>query len=183
VPSFVIEEWNARHPRWLELVDYISAQNLAHGVLDEDGDVPSRCLLVAIQDHKLVGFLMFLVQPIGPEMDCPVLQDRRGQPLTEAKIRAFFVTAAYRDQGIGTALQREVLRCAADLGCYQVRSRSAYSRQANYAIKLKLGFAAHPAIRHTQSGDEVGVYWIKHVGATNRRSRAIPTPRAPRRTT
>ena len=96
-------------------------------------------------------------------MDCPILTDRNGNELTEAKIRAFHVDALHRNRGIGTALQRLVLAMARDLGCFQVRSRSATSRDANYAIKIKLGYACHPAIRTLRSGDETGVYWVKRV--------------------
>ncbi len=74
--------------------------------------------LAAVQNGESAGFLMVVVQPIGPEMDCPVLCDRAGNPLTEAKICAFHVREAARSQGIGTALQREVLRLAEELGCY-----------------------------------------------------------------
>lgn len=165
--QFTISEWTQTHARWPELVKYIKEQELQRGVIDEYGLVPTSHFLVATQEDQLVGFLMFLVQPIGPEMGCPILTDRHGEALTEAKIRAFYVTEAYREQGIGTALQKEVLRRAATLGCYQVRSRSAFSRQANYAVKLKLGFVAHPAIRHLKSGDEYGVYWIKRVTDEN----------------
>lgn len=161
--QFSISEWTQTHPRWPELVTYIKAQKLERAVIDEYGLVPTAHFLVATQEEQLVGFLMFLVQPIGPEMGCPILTDHNGVALTEAKIRAFYVTEAYRRQGIGTALQKEVLRRAGALDCYQVRSRSEFSRQANYAIKLKLGFVAHPAIRHLKSGDEYGVYWIKRV--------------------
>lgn len=161
--SFDIEEWEETHPHWQELIRYIESEQLAYGVLDEQGRVPGAHLLVAVQAYQLMGFLMFLVQPIGPEMDCPILCDREGRALTEAKIRAFHVREEWRGQGIGTALQREVLHMAAAQGCYQVRSRSDFSRQANYAIKLKLGFVAHPAIRSLKGGEEPGIYWIKRI--------------------
>ena len=111
----------------------------------------------------VMGILVFVVQPIGPEMDCPVLCDPTGTPLTELKIRAFHVREEHRGQGIGTALQREALREAGRFGCYQVRSRSDFSRAANYAIKLKLGFAAHPGLRRLRDQDEPGIYWVKAV--------------------
>jgi GNAT superfamily N-acetyltransferase len=97
-------------------------------------------------------------------MDCPTLCDPEGNPLLELKIRVFDVLEEHRGQGIGTALQREALRQAVEHGCYQVRSRSAFSCQANYAIKQKLGFAAHPGLRHLSGGDESGIYWVKAVG-------------------
>jgi GNAT superfamily N-acetyltransferase len=162
---FTIEEWGPTSPRWPEFVAYVTAEALAFGAIDERGLVPEAHFLAALWGgDKLVGILMFLVQPIGPEMDVPVLRNGAGEPLLEAKIRVFHVLDAYRNKGVGTALQRHVLRRAAALGCYQVRSRSEFSRSANYAVKLKLGFVAHPAIREVRGVASPGVYWIKHVG-------------------
>lgn len=84
--------------------------------------------------------------------------------LLEAKIRAFHVLPKHRNRGVGTALQRQVLALAPALGCYQVRSRSELSRGANYAIKRKLGFGMHPAVRTFADGrTSPGVYWVKAI--------------------
>ena len=145
--DFTIEQIDEGHPRWTELAAFIEAHGLQrNGVYAEKS---SRCLLAASVGDRIAGFLMFLVQPIGPEAGCPVLHDRNGNALTEAKIRSFLVVERYRGRGIGTALQREALVRAADMGAYQVRSRSDVSRKANYAIKLKLGYAASPEITAT----------------------------------
>ncbi|MBA3531720.1 MAG: GNAT family N-acetyltransferase [Ardenticatenales bacterium] len=162
--SWTIEAWSEIHPRWGEMVRYIEGEELDRAVLAAGRLVDEGRLLAAVHGGEIVGFLMFLVQPIGPEMDCPVLCDSEGTALTEAKIRAFHVREAQRGQGIGTALQRAVLRLAGELGCYQVRSLSSYTRHANYAIKLKLGFVAHPTIRQLKDRQEPSVYWIKRVG-------------------
>ncbi len=161
--SFVIEEWTPEHPNWCDLENYAYQHDQVHGVIDEHGLTPASHYLVALVDGDVAALLMFVVQPIGPEMDCPILTDRDGVELTEAKIRAFHVDTPYRNRGIGTALQRSALTMARDLGCFQVRSRSATARDANYAIKIKLGYACHPAIRTLPSGDETGVYWVKRV--------------------
>jgi hypothetical protein len=55
-----IEEWEETHRRWQELVRYIEAEHLAHGVLDAQSRVPEAHLLAAVQANELVGFRMFL---------------------------------------------------------------------------------------------------------------------------
>lgn len=120
--------------------------------------------LAAVVGEIYVGVLIFVVQPLGPEMDVPVICNTEGRPLKEAKVRAFYVDPAYRNQGIGTGLQKALLSQAQHLGCYQVRSRSELDKAANYAIKLKLGFAIHPAVRTFKDGrTSAGVYWVKAV--------------------
>ena len=152
--DFTIEQIDEGHPRWTELTAFIEANELSrNGVYAEKS---ARCLLAATLGDKIVGFLMFRVQPIGPEAGCPVLRDRNGIALTEAKIRSFLVVEGYRGKGIGTALQREALVRAADMGVYQVRSRSDVSRKANYAIKLKLGYAVSPEITDVKDDSKQG---------------------------
>ena len=80
-----------------------------------------------------------------------------GEGLCEAKIHAFAVRAECRNQGIGTELQKQVIRRARELGCYQVASYSSYGRDANYHVKLSLGFAVQPEVH----GDhEQGSYFL-----------------------
>ena len=152
-----IEQIDEPHQKWNELNQFIEANGLVrNGVYAEGADKADRCLLAASVKREIIGFLMFLVQPIGPEVGCPMLFGRDGKPLTEAKIRSFFVVERYRGNGIGTALQREAITHARDMGVYQVRSRSDVSRKANYAIKLKLGFAATPEAEETQDESKPG---------------------------
>ena len=113
-------------------------------------------LLVALQANEVVGFIRFAVQPIGPEAECPALY-LNGVQLTEAKIHAFAVREDARGQGIGTELQRQTIRRAKDLGCYQVASYSSYGRDVNHHIKLSLGFAAQPEVH---GNNHQGVYFI-----------------------
>ena len=149
--DFVIDQIDEPHARWQELRNFIDVNGLVrNGVFAEGADKSDRCLLAASSDGSIVGFLMFLVQTIGPEAGCPELLDRHGTPLVEAKIRSFLVLEEFRGEGIGTALQREAIVKAADMGAYQIRSRSDIDRVANYAIKLKLGYAASPETFETK---------------------------------
>ena len=87
--------------------------------------------------------MRFGVQPIGPEARCPPLA-LGGVPLTEAKIHAFAVLEERRGQGIGRALQRWAIGRSRGLGCHQLASHSGYDKEANFRLKLSLGFAAQP---------------------------------------
>jgi len=110
--------------------------------------------LVAVTDSRLVGFLRFVVQQIGPDADRPSLT-LRGESMREAYVLAFGVAEDCRRRGIGTALQHELIERAASLDCLQVRSRSAGDRAANHALKLSLGFSVHP----TKDTDQ-GVFFV-----------------------
>jgi GNAT superfamily N-acetyltransferase len=75
----------------------------------------------------------------------------------EAKIHAFAVHPDYRDHGIGTALQERAIQRAIQLDCYQLASYSSYGSEANYHIKLSLGFAVQPEVH---GDNEKGAYFI-----------------------
>jgi GNAT superfamily N-acetyltransferase len=107
-----------------------------------------------------VGFLRYVVQPIGPDAECEsvVLADAK---LTEAKILDFGVLPAWRRNGVGTALQLAAIEGARAAGCWQVRSHSSGSARANHQLKLRLGFAAHPIVREEPDGtDRAGCYFV-----------------------
>jgi len=156
--NFLIEEWNETHPRWNEFVACLetTAPEQAPFVFEGYYRAYPSYLYIALQSNEVVGFIRFAVQPIGPEAKCPPLY-RNGVLLTEAKIHAFAVREDARGQGIGTALQRQTIRKAKELGCYQVASYSSYGRDANYHIKLGLGFGAQPEVH---GDNEQGVYFI-----------------------
>jgi GNAT superfamily N-acetyltransferase len=147
--SFSLEEWTPTHTRWQELVHMMEAlgqdyywQQAAHFVQFQ------HYFLVVVHDDELVGFLQFFLQSIGPDRDCPPLS-LHGKVLLEAKILAFAVRKEWRRQGIGTVLQLQAISRARQLGCYQVRSYSSNTseHEANYQLKLALGFAAQPEFR------------------------------------
>jgi GNAT superfamily N-acetyltransferase len=155
---YVIEEWDEEHPRWPEFIACLEAvaPDQAPFVLGDHYRAYHSYLLVALQPDEVVGFIRFAVQPIGPEARCPTLS-LNGVPLTEAKIHAFAVHEDARGHGIGTELQRRVIRRARSLGCYQVASYSSYGRDANHHIKLSLGFGAQPEVH---GDNHQGVYFV-----------------------
>ncbi len=156
--KFVIEEWDEVHPRWQEFLSCLktAAPEQEPFVYGEYYRTFQTYLFVALQLNEVVGFLRFAVQPIGPEVKCPPLY-KNGTQLTEAKIHAFAVIENARRQGIGTELQKLAIYRAKELECYQVTSYSSYGREANYRIKLSLGFGVQPEIH---GDNEKGVYFI-----------------------
>ena len=158
IPDFVIEEWGDNHPRLSELVDCLIAA-APEQLQFFQGSYFQKfpCYrLVALRQSQIAGLLQFAVLPIGPEVNCPTLT-LDGRTLTEAKIHAFAVHPDFRCQGIGTALQKNAIRLARQLGCYQLASYSAYGREGNFHVKLSLGFAVQPEVH---GDNEKGVYFI-----------------------
>jgi GNAT superfamily N-acetyltransferase len=156
--SFSLEEWALDHPRMVEVLECLTAaapEQLPFVQGSYFQNFPCHCL-VALQENRVVGLLQFAVLPIGPEIGFPPVC-RDGQVLVEAKIHLYAVHPGCRGQGIGTALQRYAIRRARELGCYQLASYSAYGREANYHVKLSLGFAVQPEIHGEH---EMGVYFV-----------------------
>jgi GNAT superfamily N-acetyltransferase len=156
--DFYIEEWDVNHPRYNEFLEClkISAPEQTGFIQGSFFQNYACHLLIAIKDDQAAGFLQFAVVPIGAEVNCPTLI-LDGQTLVEAKIHAFAVHPSFRNQGIGTALQKKTILKAKQLGCYQVASYSSYGRDANYHIKLSLGFAVQPEVHGSQ---EKGAYFL-----------------------
>lgn len=162
--SFHIEFWEEDHPRWHELKALSASLGDSKYVFIDDDPVPFFASIALSEDNAIIGYHVFLIQPIGPEMGTSEIKDRYGSVLTEAKIRGLHVLEPFRNQGIGTKLQTLTLEKAAKLGAFQVRSRSELDKVENYAIKIKLGFSCHPDLRRFKDGTtEEGVYWVKRV--------------------
>jgi len=169
----VFEEWEASHPRFSEFLQFlrIVTPDQLPFVVGECYAQRTSYLLVALEEGELAGAIRFAVQPIGPEARCPVLQ-LNGKPLTEAKIHVFGVRPSSRGHGIGRALQAWAIDRARELGCYQLASYSCYDKEANYHIKLSLGFAAQPEVH---GDNEQGVYFLMPLCRAGDDSRGHPT--------
>jgi GNAT superfamily N-acetyltransferase len=161
---FTVEEWTPIHPRWNDLLAAVEAQDQSEWVsFTADFHISSH-VLVVLASERIAGFLRYVVQQIGPDMGCPPVTFD-GKPLTEAKVLAFAVDSAYRRNGFGRALQEDVVRRAREAGCYQVRSHSSGSNEANHRLKLSMGFGVHPIVR---GEDDKGAYFILPLGVTGR---------------
>jgi GNAT superfamily N-acetyltransferase len=153
VPALTIEQWSESHERWPEVVALLRQEDQLEWVLLRTDAI----VLVAHNDEAVLGFLAFFVQEIGPPDDCPALG------LMEAKVLAFGVREESRRQGVGRALQLELLGRAAALGCYQARSVTSVDREANIRLKLALGFAVTPTIRRLRDGDRPAFVFVKKI--------------------
>src|SRR6185436_6771878 len=116
-----IEEWDDHHPRFPALMDFIHREGQSDWATFNADWHQSSHLLVARRAQALVGFLRFVIQPIGPDADCPPIQFKGGN-LLEAKVLAFAVDKAYQRRGIGRQLQETLIQRAQALGCHQIRS-------------------------------------------------------------
>ena len=154
--DITIEEWDAEHPRWSELLHLVTELSQMEWLAFTAEWHTSSHVLVARQEAEIVGFLRFVVQAIGPEADCPPVQ-WNGETLTEAKVIAFGVSPARRRQGVGRKLQASLQQSAQSKGCYQIRSHSSGDHPENHRLKLSLGYGVHPVIR---DGDRGGAYFI-----------------------
>jgi GNAT superfamily N-acetyltransferase len=124
---------------------------------------PDMFFLGVCQDETIIGHLSLRVQPIIIPGD-QTIPGPDGEPLRETYVQTFAVEESYRRQGFGRALQLAALDLTKDLGCYQMRSWSSLDKSANYALKLDLGFAAHPAIFEAPNGEKIGgVYFVRAI--------------------
>ncbi|NDJ34078.1 MAG: GNAT family N-acetyltransferase [Chloroflexi bacterium] len=90
-----------------------------------------------------------------------VLHDGVGRPLDEMFVQTFAVEDGHRRQVHGRRLQQAAIQQTRQQGCYQLRSWSSADAVANYALKLSLGFAVHPALYPMPGGAPLsGVYFV-----------------------
>ncbi|MCY4081066.1 MAG: GNAT family N-acetyltransferase [Caldilineaceae bacterium] len=122
------------------------------------GHFRSSHMFAALVEGRPVGFLRFVVQRLGEDEGRPPIVFR-DEVLYEAKIIAFGVLPEERNQGIGRSLQQKAMKRAEVLGCCQVRSRSDYGNDANYHLKMLLGFGIQPSL------EDDSVYFVKALPA------------------
>jgi GNAT superfamily N-acetyltransferase len=167
-----VTQFSPNQPGWQAYTTHLKNCDQARWVLDVD-DLPKSddLIFLGVQDgDAVVANLTLKAQPIvipatewagGVET---VLKGPDGEALTETYVQTFHVDEACRRRGIGEQLQRAGLAHTQQLGCYQMRSWSSLNRDANYQLKLKLGFAAHPAVHQADSGLLVsGIYFVMAV--------------------
>jgi GNAT superfamily N-acetyltransferase len=156
-PNITIQLWDQHHPRWPEFLQLAADQGQTRWLEFTADFHHASHVLVALQSEHIVGFLRYVIQPIGPDTgDCPPVV-HNGITLTEAKVIAFAVVPTACRQGIGRGLQAATIQQARAAGCYQLRSYSGGDNKANHQLKLSMGFAVHPTDR---KGDNEGAYFV-----------------------
>lgn len=132
---------------WSQLLQTVESLGQTRWVNTQADHFQSSHMLVAMMDEQPVGFLRFIIQRLGEDEDRPPIVFK-GKNLYEAKIIAFGVVPNQRNQSIGRKLQEEAQIYARELGCYQIRSRSDYGNDANYHLKINMGFAIQPSLEN-----------------------------------
>jgi GNAT superfamily N-acetyltransferase len=85
--------------------------------------------LIALRDNRAVGLLSLHIR------------ERLSQPVPEAWIPDFVVTAAEQGHGVAQQLMHRALEIARERGCYRVVLESYYHRQRAYRFYAREGFA------------------------------------------
>jgi GNAT superfamily N-acetyltransferase len=164
----MIERFSPDHKLWSRFVKHLERVAMAPWALDEAGDpVPSRVYLGAVEGGEVIAHMTLKIQPIRVPTgsgEGAILEAPDGETLCEAFVQTFAVDEDHRRRGHGRALQQAATATAKALGCYQLRSWASLDKGANYALKIGLGFAIHPALTETKDGQPVGgAFFVKTV--------------------
>ncbi len=164
----IIEQFSRDDHRWAAYRAHLDRARMARWAVTSDGQPLAQTYYLGVMvEQAVVGHLSLLRQPLclpaaGDQPGAPLRLD--GTPLDELFVQTFAVDTEHRRRGYGRALQQAALRLAHDLGVYQLRSWSSDDHPENYALKLRLGFAACPALYETDNGLKVsGIYFVKTV--------------------
>lgn len=153
----LIERWTSAHPRWSELMSLPDVEDLH---LEEKVQEWHQGIytLVALEDDEIAGVLRFWTQVVGVDEDKPPFIVE-GAPAVEAKVVTFHVFDAFRRRGIGRRLTLEAAAWARKLGCYQLRSRSAYARRENHGLMAAMGLGISPG-RNRPDGPKDTAFFV-----------------------
>lgn len=167
----MIEEIEPESNYWSELIEYLEKSEEKQWVIDENNRAFENVrFMAAVENGQIIGCITIKKQ----DMICPATEFSGGQefpisnpdgkPLHETFVQTFSVQEAYRRQGYGRQLQQAALELTRRLGCYQMRSWSSIDRPANFALKISMGFAVHPAKFELPDGRQIsGAYFVMHV--------------------
>lgn len=172
-----IERFTPDHSLWSDFCAHLALHDMARWVLKPAPDgigfcgqpLPALYFLGVVEADRVVGHISLKMQrlvfpKIARNAQTQSLTTHDDRILRELFVQTFAVNERFRSQGRGRTLQLAALDLCRRLGCYQLRSWSSADKRANYALKLKLGFAIHPAIFETPDGQRIqGVYFIKTV--------------------
>jgi len=164
--SAQIVKLSSRDSLWAELLTHLRRTDHLRHLSDDQGILPAVRFLAAVAaSDQVVGHLSFKVQPLLVPAEPPVPLLRVGVGLTESYVQTFLVEEAWRGRGIGAELQLAALAWSRELGCTQLRSWSSLDKQANYALKLRLGFSFCPGMHIVQrTGERIpGGWFVKQV--------------------
>jgi GNAT superfamily N-acetyltransferase len=167
-----VERVAPNDPLWTELLAHLDRVDQRRHAFGPDGAPHDGShFLVVRAAERIVGniglqekLLSAPETPTSAGVDL-IMRDAGGRPLRELYVQSFAVELDFRRRGFGRTLQLAALALASELGCHQLRSWSTVDKIENYALKLSLGFAADPAVYHSETTgqDYSGVYFVKAV--------------------
>ena len=148
-------------PTWPEFFAHLERTDHLRHVSDEQGIMSELFFLGAIVNHQVVGHISLKkAVPFVPTVPPTPIHLGESTPW-ESFVHTFQVEATHRRQGFGTALQQAAIELGRELGCYQMRSWSSLDKEANYAVKLQLGFAFCPgAYIVPNTGEQIPGGWF-----------------------
>jgi len=167
MPEWPVSALTRADEHWPALVAHITrVGQVPWAGLDDPS--PDRHYLAVLLEDAVVGHISLLVSDLSAPQtepdDAPFPLVLHGRVLRETWVETFAVEDDMRRRGIGRALQLAALDLTRRLDCYQMHSWSTLDKAENYALKLSLGFAAHPGIHTSRDGRQfAGVYFVKVV--------------------
>jgi GNAT superfamily N-acetyltransferase len=168
--TYQVHQFTPERANWSLYCDHLNRLGMLHAAT-RDGAPRAHTVYLGIQIAAAVaGHISIRQQPLTIPAssltggDALPLTGAAGEPLSEAFVQSFGVEEPQRRRGIGRALQQAALAQAHALGCWQLRSWSSADRDANYALKISLGFAVVPALYPLPGGAPIsGVYFVKRL--------------------
>lgn len=166
-----VERYTSQHPNWPSYIAHLERVRLARWILEENGQPKTGLYFLGVEEaQRVIGHISLRKQQLvvpatewSGGVEEPLL-NQHNQPLYEMIVETFAVDEQYRRRGHGRALQLGALALTKETGCYQLRSWSSLDKPANYALKLSLGFAVHPATFLASNGKQIsGAYFVKTV--------------------
>jgi len=164
-----VSHYTANDAQWPAYLDHLRRVKMFSSALKDGQPKPDCTYLGVTNGADVIGHIAIRRQPLiipasdltsGDEL--PLTLD--GELLYEAFVQSFAVEEDYQRRGYGRALQQHAMTVAQGQGCYQLRSWSSADKDANYALKLSLGFAVHPALYPLPGGRPLsGVYFIRRL--------------------
>jgi GNAT superfamily N-acetyltransferase len=158
------------HPGWQAYADHLTRVNMIQHATLKGEPKPDGIYLGLSVEGAIVGHISLVKQPLVVpasylcEDRALYLTDAASTPLYETFVQTFSVEAAHCRKGYGRALQEAAIEKSQEAGCYQMRSWSSADRRENYALKISLGFAMHPALYPMPGSAPLsGIYFIKRL--------------------
>ncbi len=156
----MIKEIKKDNKYWQSFIDNLKEAKMLKYV---DLDSSDYLYIVNVVDNKVVGHITL----VKNALEIPLLEkqpiEHNEEKLFEYFVQTFFVSEDFRRKGYGKELQEQAFTLSCKNDAYQMRSWSSYNKNANYQLKIDLGFSIHPGHTFIAKTNQYipGVYFIK----------------------